>query len=177
MGLPTAEEVQDVFTQDTAGRITHEGAQPVPTSTGLLDPETGTVSAAPVSYSQADFDKNLPAWVKLVASGKKSLQDVIATIESKAPLTDAQKQRLHAAISGAAAQDATPKAGAAPALRAPDGDAPDVTPEAVAQRMRAARNLDALYEAASLIDAAPAEHYERLSHVFNTRQTELEGQA
>ncbi len=48
-------------------------------------------------YPQADFEKNLPAWAKLVASGRKSLDTLAAMVGSKAPLTEAQKQALRAA--------------------------------------------------------------------------------
>ena len=45
-------------------------------------------------YGSADFNKNLPAWKKLIADGKKSADQIIAMANSKAPLTDEQKQMI-----------------------------------------------------------------------------------
>lgn len=42
------------------------------------------------AYPEADFDKNLAGWRKLIASGKKTADDVIAMANSKAPLTAEQ---------------------------------------------------------------------------------------
>ena len=167
MGLPTAEELQDVFVQDSAGGVVHAGAQAVPKSTGTLDPATGAVNDEPSTYPDADFTKGLSGWAALVVSGKKSQDDLIATLESKAPLSDDQKAKLAQAIKAATPQDVTP--------REPSADAPSVDPEQLAQRMRDAKDTDALYEAANLIDAVPAAHRETLNEVFNTRLGELEG--
>lgn len=51
---------------------------------------------APATYPQAEFDKNFPAWSKAIASGKKTHADVIAVIESKAPLSEKQKSIINA---------------------------------------------------------------------------------
>lgn len=48
----------------------------------------------PEFYSEEDFKSLFPRWVKLIQSGKKSAEDVIATIQAKAPLTEKQKQDL-----------------------------------------------------------------------------------
>lgn len=45
-------------------------------------------------YLQADFDRNLPAWTKLISEGKKTADQIIATANSKAPLTDEQKAAI-----------------------------------------------------------------------------------
>ncbi len=45
-------------------------------------------------YPQEDFDKNLPTWRGIIESGKRSLDEVIATIECKGLLTEQQKQQL-----------------------------------------------------------------------------------
>jgi hypothetical protein len=42
-------------------------------------------------YQQADFDKNLPAWTKIVAGGKKSASDLLAMLSTKATFSDEQK--------------------------------------------------------------------------------------
>ncbi len=46
-------------------------------------------------YPQDKFDSNLPTWTKLIKAGTKSAADIIATVESKAPLTDAQKKSIN----------------------------------------------------------------------------------
>lgn len=43
------------------------------------------------AYSQADFDKNLPKWRALVEDGKKTAPDLLATLQTKAIFSDAQK--------------------------------------------------------------------------------------
>ena len=45
---------------------------------------------APVFYSEADFDKNFPAWCKSIQSGKRTPDDIIAIVSSKAQLTAEQ---------------------------------------------------------------------------------------
>jgi hypothetical protein len=42
------------------------------------------------AYSQADFDKNIANWKKLIASGKKTAEQIVAMANSKAPLTAEQ---------------------------------------------------------------------------------------
>lgn len=167
MGLPTAEELQDVFVQDGAGNTVHAGTQAVPKSMGTLDPDAGTVGAEPTHYPEADFAKGLSGWATLVASGKKSEEDLIATLETKAPLNADQRALLRKAITDAAPHDVT--------AREPSAEVPNVDPEQLAQRMRDAKDTDALYEAANLIDAAPADHRDSLNTAFNTRLGELEG--
>lgn len=41
-------------------------------------------------YPAADFDRNLPQWRALIASGKKSADDLIAMLQTKAKFTDEQ---------------------------------------------------------------------------------------
>lgn len=94
-------------------------------------------------YPQEQFDKNLPAWLGVIAKGKKTVDDIIAMANTKAPLTDAQKATL---------------AERAKASTEPAKDAPKVTADQVAERIRAATNLDQLAEAGSLIAAVPDEH-------------------
>lgn len=49
------------------------------------------------TYPVQDFEKNLPAWLGIIESGKRSADDIITTIESKGLLSQAQKQQLLAA--------------------------------------------------------------------------------
>lgn len=45
-------------------------------------------------YADEDFKKNLPAWSKLVESGKKTAPDLLATLSTKATFSEEQKARI-----------------------------------------------------------------------------------
>lgn len=51
---------------------------------------------APDTYPQDQFDKNLPAWTKVIREGRKTADQLIAFVSSKAPLTEAQAKTLRA---------------------------------------------------------------------------------
>ncbi len=77
-GMPVAEEVFD-------------------TPTNVINPETGEITpkaepARPAlgAYPQADFEANLPAWRKVVESGRKTPDELIAMVNTKAVLSDKQ---------------------------------------------------------------------------------------
>ncbi|MET0356181.1 MAG: recombinase RecT [Cellvibrio sp.] len=75
-----------VYTPDELETIPQEREiNPAP-SEKLAEPEEKTLP----EYSQDAFKKNLPAWEKLIASGKKTADAVIATISSKSKLSDEQ---------------------------------------------------------------------------------------
>lgn len=48
----------------------------------------------PAAYSAEQFTKNLPAWKSLIAAGKKTADQIIATVQSKATLTESQKSQI-----------------------------------------------------------------------------------
>jgi len=50
-----------------------------------------TARQALPAYSEADFAKNLPAWTKLVADGKKTAADLLATLSTRATFSEAQR--------------------------------------------------------------------------------------
>lgn len=176
-GMPVAEEVMDIPSEH------HMGAAEV------------VRPAAPTEYPQADFEKNLPAWAKVVASGRKSLQDLAAMVGSKAPLTAAQMDALSAAVAqlqsntvenvpqppAAPVQtEQPPIAAGVPVLMpvpapAPDAVAKAITFERLHDAMTDAMNLDALFAAADLIgEVADPERRAQLTAVFDARQLELE---
>lgn len=75
-GMPVAEEVADIDEKDEK------------------DVSPGSKSKAPDQpktpyYSDADFQKNFPSWEKAIQQGK-SPQDVIQTVQTRAPLTEEQ---------------------------------------------------------------------------------------
>lgn len=45
-------------------------------------------------YPTSDFNKNFPAWEKLISSGSHTAASIITKIEAKAPLSEHQKNRL-----------------------------------------------------------------------------------
>lgn len=69
-----------------------------------IDNTTGeiTKAAAPVApvtppaYSAEQFAKNLPAWSKLIEDGKKTAEQIIALVSSKAVLSAEQKDQINA---------------------------------------------------------------------------------
>ncbi len=63
------------------------------------------------AYAAADFEKNLPAWSKLVADGKKTASALLAMLQTKATFSEEQKARILALKP--AAEDATPAPAAA----------------------------------------------------------------
>lgn len=63
---------------------------------GLLEREAKRNPPEKHEYPQDQFDKNFPAWKKLIASGKKSGGAVIAAIETKNILTNDQKRAINA---------------------------------------------------------------------------------
>lgn len=80
---------------------------------GAVDEVKPAEKPALPAYPQADFDKNLPAWTKTVASGKKTASEVLATLQTKATFSEEQKAVILSLK--VAATDATPAAAPAPA--------------------------------------------------------------
>ena len=60
------------------------------------------------AYAAADFEKNLPAWTKLVASGKKTAPDLLATLSTKAVFSEEQKAQLLSLKKAAPAAEQAP---------------------------------------------------------------------
>lgn len=65
----------------------------------VVDRNTGEVKPAitgPQNYPAEAFAKNLPTWTKLIATGKKTAEDIIKTVSTKGVLSDEQKKRINA---------------------------------------------------------------------------------
>lgn len=60
-------------------------------------------------WTNDDFEKALPNWMKLVDKKKKTPAEIIATAETKAPLTAEQKKRINALDVAPSAAVATPE--------------------------------------------------------------------
>ncbi len=158
MGLPTAEEMQDVFVQEPDGTVTHAGPQAVPKS-------MGTAEVVKPPYDQAKFDKGLGNWAKAIADGIKTRDDTLAWLSSVAPLSKEQIEQLDAAV-----QELVPVE-----VKQKQPDAPQVDPDKLAADMQACGDLDKLYELGSLIDAvADQDQQASLSQIFDARVAELE---
>lgn len=147
-GLPVAEEVMDTPTEKHMGP-----AEVVPQS--------------PAHYPAAEFDKNLPAWRRVIEAGKKTAEDLIAMVETKGALTDEQKAALRAIKPpqpAADVQDLQPK-----------DEAPHVTYAQVADKLASAADVEQLAEAGSLIGAVSnADHRAELVSMYEQRSAEME---
>lgn len=78
LGVYTEDELQVVPSQPTER---HMGA-------------AEEVHPALPAYADADFVKNLPAWRKVVESGKKSAEDLLSMLSTKATFSDAQRAQV-----------------------------------------------------------------------------------
>jgi phage recombination protein Bet len=83
-----------IYEQDEAERIV-EATSRAP-QMKRVDPETGEVSLP--DYSDEQFAKNLPAWRGLIESGKKSSDQIIAMVSSKARLNEDQVEMIRATV-------------------------------------------------------------------------------
>jgi hypothetical protein len=63
----------------------------------VINPETGEITpkTLPV-YSDEAFSKNLPVWRELIASERKTLDQIIAMVSSRAQMTEEQISMLRA---------------------------------------------------------------------------------
>ena len=169
MGLPTAEEMHDVFSVDADGTVTEGGRQSVPRTTGNIDPATGEVRATGLQpYTDDQFAKSLPAWRAAIAAGKATADAVIAKASTKGALTQEQMEAIRAPIEQPVT-DVQPKGEAAAAE-------PSLwTASKVTERINSASDLDALYIAADLIgEVADPDARAQLTELFEQRQFALE---
>ena len=85
-----------IYDTDEAERILEAGSNAPMKS---INPETGEITpkTLPV-YSDANFEKNLPAWRKLIELGLKTADDIIFTVSSKATMTEDQIQMIKATV-------------------------------------------------------------------------------
>lgn len=121
-------------------------------------------------YPQADFEKNLPQWVKVVTSGRKTLGAMLTFVQSKAKLSPEQIWAFTDAVAKAQANTVDVEAKTVPG-------APVVNVETLLADMQAASTCDQLYERAALIDAVTdAGQRKRLVDAFDARNNELKEQ-
>ena len=84
-----------IYEQDEAERIVEATAQRAPQAK-RIDPDTGEVSLP--DYSDEQFTKNLPAWRGLIESSKKTADQIIAMVSSKARLNEDQVEMIRATV-------------------------------------------------------------------------------
>jgi len=89
-GLITVEEARDIPEQDMGVAQRHESPKE---------------SARPAleQYPEESFSKNFEKWQTIVESGKKSATEIVAMLESKAVLSNDQREQILALESGEAA--------------------------------------------------------------------------
>lgn len=174
MGLPAAEEVQDVFVQDETGETSFAGAQSVPRSAGKVE-RVEPPAPAPSEYSDAEFLKVWPKFEKAIATGTKTVAEVVEMAQSKGKLlTDAQKQRLAEAVPKDVVTDVPDKSSPAP-----EGQlfSIEVDPVALEEKLKAATTLDEVYEHGDLIGSITDQTIvARLNQIFDERIQALEAQ-
>jgi hypothetical protein len=85
--------LRDVFPDVLRGLPVAEEAMDTPTERymGPADEVAPAEKPALPAYPAADFEKNLPAWAKVVDSGKKTASDLLAMLSTKATFSEAQK--------------------------------------------------------------------------------------
>lgn len=92
-----------IYDEDEAERIKERDM-------GTINRETGEVTPAPRAelppYDDAAIDANLDAWKGVVASGRKTVDGLIATIKTKATLSAEQEQRIRTGLTEQAPIDA-----------------------------------------------------------------------
>lgn len=83
-----------IYDADEAERIL-ENIVPMKT----INPDTGEITAKTLPvYSDADFAKNLPVWRSYIEARKKTAEQIIAMVSTKATLTDDQIAMISATV-------------------------------------------------------------------------------
>lgn len=143
-----------IYDQDEAERIV-EGTEGIGGSASgiVIDNATGEITQpkALPAYPAADFAKNLPLWRNLIEAGKKTADQIIATVSSKATLSAEQEN----------------------AIRAPAAPA-GVTFAQVEKKLREAGDVEMLDAHADMIrDVADAQQRSELEDIYRARREEL----
>jgi hypothetical protein len=117
------------------------------------------------AYPQDQFQKNLPGWLKAIADKKKTADQIIATVQTKHQLTDAQKAQIRGEQ-----PTAQPDAKS-------DGSAVVVTFKQVADAIAAAvkdKSADALATAGDLIgEVQDPAHRKELQGLYEAGEAEI----
>ena len=150
-----------IYDQDEAERIVESGVKHM----GAAD----VVAPPPATYNEEKFNANFAKWAETIQAGRKTAADYIQFAESrKEPFTEEQKARLlsvkKAPASQTDVQDVQPK-------EPPADKVPAVSYAEVAGKLRAAQDMDALDDAASLIGAVEnPQHRQELTAIYEDTQ-------
>lgn len=145
---PTAEELE--------GKTTFDDGNTIEGDVRTVDPSKAspTPQAKPAWPDDA-FDKQAPRWQKAVESGLKTVDEILTMAATKGALTPAQEAKVRA----------FKKAEPAPAT-----EAPKVTYAQVAEKLHAAKDQQALDDAATLIgEVADPEQRKELTAIYDQR--------
>lgn len=84
-----------IYDDDEAARISEATAPPMK----QIDPTTGEITAKTLpAYSDEDFEKNLPVWRSYIEARKKTAEQIIAMVSTKATLTAEQIAMISATV-------------------------------------------------------------------------------
>jgi phage recombination protein Bet len=85
-----------IYEQDEAERIVESSGPAM----RAIDPETVEIKSQSLpAYSDEAFGKNLPTWRELIESGKKTADQIIAMVSTKATLNEDQIAMIRATVS------------------------------------------------------------------------------
>jgi len=150
--------VRDVFPDVLKGLPVAEEVMDTPTER-FMGPAEVVAPPQLDAYPTEQFEKNLPAWRQAIAEGRATADQIIARAKTKHALTDEQQRLIRAPAASTNAIEAAPV---------------QVTAQQVEQRLRGAADIDALNEAAALIDAIqPPEARAGLDSAYESRLSEL----
>ena len=90
--------LREQFSDALGGLITAEEARDIPAVSEPRIVNEPQSRPALEYYPQERFDENLPKWRAAIAAGKKSPEDIITMVESKAMLTDEQKESIKSPV-------------------------------------------------------------------------------
>lgn len=152
--------LRDQFADVLKGMAVAEEAMDTPPERymGAAEQVQPTAPAAPAYYPADQFAANLPKWQKVIETGRKTGEQIIAMAESKHPLSDQQKAEINAITPIDDAKTAGPA----------------VTYAIVSDKLYKATDMDALDAHATLIgEVADAEQRVALVAIYESCKTEL----
>lgn len=86
--------LRDKFADALGGLITVEEAQDIPVEREINPAHQRQEPAALPHYPAESFETNFPKWCEAIAAGKRTPEQIISMVESKAVLTSEQKQQI-----------------------------------------------------------------------------------
>ena len=147
--------LRDQFADVLKGMAVAEEAMDTPPERHLGEAIRVDMPVTPVFYPADQFKTNLPKWEKVIQTGRKTADGIIAMAESKYPLSDEQKAVIQA-------------------VKPVEDIKAIVTYAMVADKLHKAVDMDALDTAADLIGAvADADQRAELVAIYETRLTAI----